>query len=218
MFIIPYFFLGVQLLAKKVNALNKDLVCAGIFLFLGEIYRAIVLSFDIFDIRLEQLMIGIATGYVCRLICKNEKLRSAAEKHRFLGDSLSGIILLLIIIYSSGKLMKFLDPVLGNYSAGNLFLFLTGIIMCFLIMFLCLYSSGVVSRLLSIKPMVFLGKISYTVYLIHIFVSLQIKVESDFLWFLCTFSVSIVLAYLIETALSFVIDKCKALKAKHVKA
>lgn len=218
MFIIPYFMLVLQLLAKKIKGLNNDLVCAVVFIVMGGAFRAMFLFFRVYDIRLEQLLTGIGAGYFCRYIRNNEKLRTAAEKHKVLGESLMYIILAFLVAFSSKKLMMMIDPVWGEDSVGHRYLFGTGIVMSILIILLSLYSNGIVSRLLSTKIMVFLGKISYTIYLIHIFVMLQIDVKSDFLWFLCTFSVSIVLAYLIDSAISFVIYRCKALKAKHAKA
>ena len=217
MFIIPYFMLVLQLFAKKIRVLNNDLFCAAVFVVLAAVFRIIVVLLDIYDIRFEQLFIGISAGYICRYIRNNEKLRTAVEKHKVLGESLILIILVSLVAFSSKKLMMMIDPVWGEDSVGHRYLFGTGIVMSFLVILLGLYSNGIVSRLLSTRIMVFLGKISYTVYLIHIFIMLQINVKSDVIWFLCTFSISVVLAYLIDTAISFVIDKCKMLKEKHAK-
>lgn len=218
MFIIPYFLLVYQLLAKKIKALNSDLVSAVIFFILGGLFRLVIVLLDVYDLRLDQLMTGIAAGYLCRYLRSNQKIKNGIEKHKIIGDMLIMVIAVLIVLFSSGTLMKMLGPFWSEDSVGHRFIYITGVVMSFLIILLAFYSNGISSRLLSTKPMVFLGKHCYTIYLIHIFVMLQLDLRSDFFWFLCTFSVSIVLAYLIDTVISFVIDKCRLLKKKSAAA
>ena len=218
MFIIPYFLLTHQLLAKKIKVFNNDLVSACVFLILAAAFRAVFLIMKIYDIRIEQLMIGISSGYVCRYLISDQKIISKIEKHRVTGDIAIMFIIILIVLFASKTLMSILGPFWAEDSIGHRFLYFTGLVMSLLVILLAVYSNGIMSRLLSSKPIVFLGKHSYTIYLIHIFVMLKLDVKPDFLWFLCTFSISIVLAYLIDTAISFVIDKCKLLKSKSAAA
>ncbi len=217
MFIIPYFMLVLQLLAKKIRVLNNDLFCAAVFFVLAAVFRIIVLLLDIYDIRLEQLFIGISAGYVCRYIRSKEKITSFLEKKHVIGELIVMFIFVLMIFLSSDTVLKSINPEWGDKSVGWKYMFLTACVFSLVIIHLFLDPNGVVSKILSSKIMVFLGKISYTIYLIHIFVMLQINVKSDVIWFLCTFSISVVLAYLIDSAISFVIDKCKMLKEKHAK-
>ena len=65
-----------------MSLLNNDLVCAVVFIVMGGAFRAMFLFFRVYDIRLEQLLTGIGAGYFCRYIRNNEKLRTAAEKHK----------------------------------------------------------------------------------------------------------------------------------------
>ncbi len=218
MFIIPYILLVYQLLAKKIKVLNNDLVSAVIFLVLGGLFRLVIVLLDIYDLRLDQLMTGIAAGYLCRYLRSNAKLKSGIEKHKVTGDIVITLIAVLIVLFSSGTLMEKLGPFWTEDSVGHRFIYITGIVMSLMIILLAVFPNGIPARLLSTKPMVFLGKHCYTIYLIHIFVMLQLDLKSDFFWFLCTFSVSIVLAYLIDTVISFVIDKCKLLKSKSAAA
>ncbi len=218
MFIIPYILLLHQFLAKKIKSLNNDLVNAVIFLILGGIVRLVIVVLKIYDLRLDQLLTGIAAGYLCRYLRSNAKLKSGIEKHKVTGDIVITLIAVLIVLFSSGTLMEKLGPFWTEDSVGHRFIYITGIVMSLMIILLAVFPNGIPARLLSTKPIVFLGKHCYTIYLIHIFVMLQLDLKSDFFWFLCTFSVSLVLAYLIDTVISFVIDKCKLLKSKSAAA
>ena len=217
MFIVPYILLVHQLLAKKIRYLNNDLICGVIFIVLGGAFRLLILYLKVYDFRIEQLMVGIGSGYICRYIRNNEKLNSFAGKHKVLGESLSFLILLLILAFSSKTLMNKIDPVLGNDSVGHRYLFGTSIVMGLLLILLSMYSTGFSAKLLSSKILLFLGKISYTVYLIHMFILLQLNVRSDVFSFMLTFALSIVLAYLIDSVIAFVINKFKMLKPAKAK-
>lgn len=209
MFIIPYFFLVLQLLAKKIKALHNDLICATVFFVLAAAFRITFLLLNVYDIRLEQLMTGISAGYICRYVRQNSKLKVSLEKHHIIGETAVLIIFVLLLFFSSETVLRSINPLWGDYSVGYKYLLITACVMSFVIMHLYFDPEGLSSKLLRSKIMVFLGKISYTVYLIHIFIMLQINVSSNIFWFMLTFSLSIVLAYLIDSVISFVIEKCK---------
>ena len=80
MYVIPFVFVILLLLAKKIRFLRNDLVCACIFLVLSALIRVFYLTNDMFDIRLDQLMLGISAGYFFRYLRKNDKVFKSVKR------------------------------------------------------------------------------------------------------------------------------------------
>lgn len=211
-FFIPFIMLLFLLLAKKIKALKNDLVCSVAFLVLAGVLRILCLGLNVTDIRLDQFMVGIAAGYLCRYIRSNDKFKASIAKFKTAGDILILFIVLLMIIFSSEKVLNLIRPGFGDTSLGWEYLYVSALFMSILIILTCLFREGITAKIFRIKPLVFIGKLSYPIYLLNYFILLQIKLESKIFWFICVFSVSVVLAYVLNSLLEFVISKFKAIK------
>ncbi len=199
MYIIPFVFFFLLLLAKKIKFLRNDLVCAVIFFVLAVVIRVVFLAFDMFDIRFDQLMLGIAAGYLFRYLRKNEKAFSSLKKHALAGQ-LAVIVLALLFVFSSCDFLKLFDPNLEYYYVGMKLVFTVGFLMSILVLLVALYPDGFIGKFLHLKPLVFLGKHTFTIYLLNSFIIPQFNIKSKYLLFLCVFSVSLVLALVIDLA------------------
>ena len=209
---IPFIMLLFLLLAKKIKALKNDLVCSVVFLVLAGVLRILCLGLGVRDIRLDQLMVGIAAGYLCRYIRNNDKFKASIAKYKTAGDILILFIVLLVIILSSKKVLNLIRPGLGDKSFGWDYLYISALLMGLLIILTFLFKEGISAKIFRIKPLVFIGKLSYLIYLLNFLVALQIRPKSEILWFICVFSVSVVLAYVVDSLFAFVISKCKMIK------
>ena len=212
-FFIPFIMLLFLLVSKKIKALKNDLVCSVVFLVLAGILRLLCLGLDVMDIRLDQLMAGIAAGYLCRYIRNNDKFKVSIAKFKTAGDILILFIVLLMIIFSSEKGLNLIYPGFGDTSFGWDYLYISALIMGLLIIFTCLFKEGIAAKIFRIKPLVFVGKLSYPIYLLNYLIALQVRPKSEFFWFICVFSASLVLAYLMDSAFNAVIRLFKK-KAK----
>lgn len=206
MYIIPFIFFFFLLLAKKIKFLRNDLVCACIFISLSALIRFFYLGSDMFDIRLDQLMLGIAAGYIFRFIRTDEKKASSFRKHPVLGQLLILFIFLLVIVTSS-DVLKLFNPSLADYYIGWNLIFVVGFFMSLLVLLVALYPDGFIGKFLQSKALVFVGKHAFTVYLLNNFVIAQLNIQSKYFLFICVFSVSLVLAWVIDS----VIDNVKSI-------
>lgn len=204
MYVIPFVFVILLLLAKKIRFLRNDLVCACIFLVLSALIRVFYLTNDMFDIRLDQLMLGISAGYFFRYLRKNDKLFETVKKHVLAGQ-LVMISLFLSFVLSSCDILKLFDPNLEYYYVGMKLIFTVGFLMSLLVLLVALYPDGFIGRFLRVKPLVFLGNHTFTIYLLNSFLIPQFNIQSKYLLFICVFSISLVLAWIIDSA----IDKVK---------
>ena len=198
MYIIPFVFFFLLLLAKKIKFLRNDLVCACIFIALSAVIRILYLGSDMFDIRMDQLMLGIAAGYLFRYIRTNEKKSSAVKKHPVLGQLLILFIFLLVIL-SSCDVLKLFNPALAEYYIGWNLIFVVGFFMSLLVLLVALYPDGFIGKFLQSKAMVFVGKHAFVIYLLNNFVIAQLNIQSKYFLFICVFSVSLVLAWVIDS-------------------
>lgn len=205
MYIIPFVFFFLLLLAKKIKFLRNDIVCASIFVVLSAVIRILYLGSDMFDIRLDQLMLGIAAGYIFRYIRTNDKKATALKKHPVLGQLLILFIFLLVILTSS-DVLKLFNPALAEYYIGWNLIFVVGFFMSLLVILVALYPDGFIGKFLQSKALVFVGKHAFVVYLLNNFLIDQLNIQSKYFLFICVFSVSLVLAWVIDS----VIDKVKS--------
>ena len=180
-------------------------LCLYLHFFIGT-YQVFYLGSDMFDIRLDQLMLGIAAGYIFRFIRTDEKKASSFRKHPVLGQLLILFIFLLVIVTSS-DVLKLFNPSLAEYYIGWNLIFVVGFFMSLLVLLVALYPDGFIGKFLQSKALVFVGKHAFTVYLLNNFVIAQLNIQSKYFLFICVFSVSLVLAWVIDS----VIDKVKSI-------
>ena len=204
MYIIPFVFLILLLLAGKIKFLRNDLVCACIFIALSALIRLFYLGSDMFDIRMDQLMLGIAAGYIFRYIRTNSKKAESFKKHYVLGQ-LAILFIAALVIVSSCDVLKLFDPGLAEYYVGWQLVFTVGLFMSFLVFLVAMYPDGFIGKFLKSKALMFVGKHAFVIYLLNNFVIAQLNIKSRFFLFLCVFSVCLLLAWIIDS----VIDKVK---------
>ncbi len=204
MFFIPYVFWILLLLAKKISFLRKDLVCAVIFIILSALIRLFYLFSDMFDIRLDQLMICIAAGYVFRYIRANVRVKEFFKKHSIIGQLLI-VLLFLSIIFTSCYFLKLFDVRLADYYVGWELLFTVSVIMSVLVILVALYPDGFIGKKLQNKALTFVGKHAFVIYLLNNFVISQLNIGSKYFLFLCVFSVCLILAWMADTLIDKII-------------
>lgn len=213
MYVIPFVFLLLLLLAKKIKFLRNDLVCAIIFLVMSALIRVFYLSNEMFDIRFDQLMLGIAAGYFFRYLRKKENIFNSLKKHVLAGQ-IGMICLFLLFPLSSCDLLKLIDPGLEYYYVGMKLIFTVGFLMSILVLLVAIYPEGFVGRFFQNKALVFLGKHTFTIYLLNSFIIPQFNISNKYLLFICVFTLSLALAVIID----FAIDKVKCVIVNAVKS
>ncbi len=210
MYIIPFVFVAILLLAKNIKALRNDLVVAVVFILLAAAARLFFLYTGMFDLRFDQLMLGIAAGYIFRYIRKRSNVLSNIRRHSGIVRAMVITIVLLIVITSS-DVLGILDPSLSEYYIGWNLIYTVGSFMSLLVLLIALCPDGLIGRVLQAKPLLFVGKYTYTIYLLNSFIIPQLNIRSKLFLFVCVFSASLFLACLIDSLLDRVIGMLKRL-------
>lgn len=208
---IPFVIIVFLFLAKVIKPLNNDLVCFFVFIVLSGLIRLFFFCNDLFDIRFDQVMIGIATGYLYRYLRNSIRFNRFISNKSYIGDVLILLIFLFVIISSSSVLGLF-NPELRDFYIGWQFVYLCGLLFGLLILLVCLFPKCTAGKIFSHKILLFIGNLSYPIYLLNYFLVKQINVQSKYFLFVCVFSVSIVLSWLIDTSITKVIEIIKSLK------
>lgn len=203
MYVIPFVFFILLLIAKKIKCLSNDIVCACVFIALSVLSRLFFIGTGLFDIRLDQLMLGIAAGYLFRFIRNKGNCLSRFRKHIVIGQLLIMLIFLLVIATSS-DVLKLFDPNLADYYIGWKFIFIVGFFMSVLVLLIALYPEGFIGRFLQSKALVFVGKHAFVIYLLNNFVIDQLNIENKWFLFICVFSACLVLAWIIDSVIDSV--------------
>ena len=119
------------LLSNKIALLKKDIVCSCVFIALSALIAVIYRNINKFDIRMDQLMLGIASGYLFRFIRTNEKRSTFIKKHSIIGQ-LMILFIILMAIASSSHVLKYFDSGLSDYDVGWNLIFVVGFFMSLL--------------------------------------------------------------------------------------
>lgn len=217
MLFIPFFFFIFLILSRYIRPLNNDLVCSILNIVFSGLIRLFFIYTDLFDIRIDQLMIGIGIGYLFRYLKNNEKLMSFAKNKPVIGDMVS-VIFLLFVIFSSSPFLGLFDPGLSYYYIGWHFIYLVGLITGLFVLSVCLFPGSVTGNILSSVFLRFTGKLSYPIYLLNYFAVGMINIRSEYLLFLCVFSVCVIIAWIMDTVISKVISLIKNAANKNIKA
>lgn len=216
MLTIPIVFIVLLLLAKKIQCLNNDLVCALAFLTIAFLVRLFFVWKDYFDIRFDQLMTGICFGYLFRFVRSHQRETAALAKYAHAADLLI-LLIFLFSVFTSNEILEQINPNREDYLVGSRYIFAVGFIMSILIFLVCLYPNGVMGKLLSSKALVFVGKYSFPIYLLNSFIIDQLYIESREFKFICVFSTSLLIAWLLDTVINNIIGLCQKAK-KHFSA
>ena len=211
MLIIPLVFVVLLLLAKKIKGLNNDLVCALVFIALAFLIRLFVVWKGCFDIRFDQLMTGICFGYLFRFVRSHQKENAVLTKYANAADLLI-LMIFTIVVFTSDEILVLINPNREDYWVGSRYIFAVGFMMSLLIFLVCLYPNGVMGKLLSSKPLVFVGKYSFPIYLLNNFIIDQMNIEIREFKFLCVFSTSLIIAWILDTVINKAILLCQNAK------
>ena len=184
--------------------MNNDMVCSVVFFVLAGISRLLFVFSDLFDIRFDQLLLGVCAGYLFRYFHKHGELFAKLTRKKLLGDSLI-FFGLLFVVFSSSSFLGLLNPELQYFYIGWNYIFVVGVVMSFLVFLVGMYDQGLFGRFFSSKPLVFVGKLSLPIYLLNSFVIKQLNIQSKYFMFLCVFSISLLLAWVIDSAVSGIV-------------
>ena len=198
---------GIKLMVRcKYN----DLVCVAVLLIITFLTWK-YLTVSVFSLRANngngvfriwQFTVGMAAAYVYRAYKISNLQWNKHRSVRMIFDVLALLLLLGCVLSSNSVLSRFDERFAKYYIGWQLPLWcssLTGI----LILLLLLNPTGFLSKLLGNKVFVFLGKISFGIYLIHFFLIPYVSLGSAYKNFICIYGVSTCIAY----ALHILIEK-----------
>lgn len=166
-------------------------------LFAGDIKIFNNSNIDHQTFRLGLFLLGMSTGFLCKLV-ENKNYHFIKKKgYRFITNVVV-ILFILFCIFSSNKFLRIIDMKYIDYCIGWK-LPITCTCFCCIVIFLLVTSKDTfVNKLLSNKLFVFIGRISYTIYLFH-WPFLVLKHPKP--------SIRFVLVYFVTICVSYVINK-----------
>lgn len=206
--VTPLLLLFLQGIGKLIKNEKRYLVQAGILIIIS-ILLYIFFTSDVFYLlgndqhqrfRIWAYLMGMAFGLIYKYISqKSFRLNNGFA-------SVCSIILLAFPVLSSGLFLGFINPDLATYQIGWNKPMLCTIVAGFLILILLLNQECIGAMLLSLKPLIKLGNVSYETYILHwFFVSGISWSEHHYRNFLLVYIVTISVA----TALKKAIDYCR---------
>lgn len=208
--ILPLLMLLLTGIKLMVRCKYNDLVCVAVLLIITFLTWK-YLTVNVFSLRANngngvfriwQFTVGMAAAYVYRAYKISNLQWNKHRSVRMIFDVLALLLLLGCVLSSNSVLSRFDERFAKYYIGWQLPLWcssLTGI----LILLLLLNPTGFLSKLLGNKVFVFLGKISFGIYLIHFFLIPYVSLGSAYKNFICIYGVSTCIAY----ALHILIEK-----------
>ena len=173
--ITPLIYLFLSLLSK-IKILDNDLFRA-IFLFAFAIVFRLYLTPQVFYIihdsrrtlfRLFQFLVGIGTAYLYLYIKKTGFIKTLS-KYSVVVTALQ-VMIIFIVFATSDAVTSLLNPELKGVHFGWTYPLICSFVMCTLLLLMTVVQDSPCSKLFSLKPFVFIGKISLQVYFIHWFI------------------------------------------------
>ncbi len=151
----------------------KLLMVSGIFLIIVAVYNPRI---DIFSkiltdngqpssLLLGPFLIGMATSYFWRFL-KPHLILFQKLWIRIAFD-VASVAIVLFPLYTSNVFLLRFNPQLATFFIGWVHPLLCTLIFGILILLLLLNPNGLVSRLMSFNPFAIMGKVSFTIYLVH---------------------------------------------------
>ena len=206
---LPLVF-GLMYIIKKIAKCKyNDLICAVALLILAFLSNRFLTSEILYlvgnggrqMVRFFQFFIGMSAGYMYRTYLISEKDWGNNCKVRLLAD---GYIFMFIVfcIVSSRSILKYWNVELENYYVGWQMPSLCTSLAAISIFALLIAEKSIFARIMGNRYVAFLGRISFSVYLIHFFIityfGLHSTIKNMLMVYAASIGVSIILYYLIE--------------------
>ncbi|MBQ8188886.1 MAG: acyltransferase [Lachnospiraceae bacterium] len=206
---LPLVFCLMYIIKKVVKCKYNDLICAVAVLMLAFLSKKF-LSGEILYlvgnggrqmVRFFQFFIGMSAGYMYRAYLISEKDWSNNYKIRLLADSYNFLFIVFCII-SSRSILKYWNAELENYYVGWQMPSLCTSLAAISILVLLVAEKSLFARIMGNRYVAFLGRISFSIYLIHYFIitylGLHSTIRNMLMVYVASIGVSIILYYLIE--------------------
>lgn len=219
---VPFVMLGMHLVKKVWRFGCADAVCA-LILFVAAwkgrriIPGQIVLygNGQMIPLNFELFTIGMAFGYLYNAFGKVEGI--TLTDRRMIRIICECVVLGFIVfcIGSSAQVLGILSPQYQEYLIGWRRPKLCAVLSCLAIFALLLHPKGICSKFFGFKPIAFIGRISFGIYLIHMFLIHCIYVGSKIQEFFAVYLLSICVAYVLHEIVekpSVIFAKTKSLR------
>ena len=191
------------LLKRKIGFFESDATCFCFVLFISVILRFTLNVKYIFlpkdgsryEFKIWQYTAGIAFGYLYRFI-KADILTKKKVSSIFCGTVAA--VILFAAIFSSDFFLQMVHPEFAEYYVGWQLPLICSILSGICIIALCSDDKNPVSRFLQSPPLVFIGRYSFNIYLIHYFLLPYTEGLNRFARFLIIFIISVLLSVIAE--------------------
>lgn len=159
---------------KKKTAVNNAVVAAGLFItgILSSNYFFSTTKFCLLwngekrQLRLGLFIIGMAVGYLAKHL-KGVTVRKGIV--RYVLDGVEILLMLTVSLFTSARFLSIFDEKYADYYFGW-YKPITCTLICAALVFLVFVNSqGIVAKILSLKPFICFGRVTYGAYLIHFF-------------------------------------------------
>lgn len=220
---VPFIFLFILLVKKIFKFKYNDILCAAILLLVAFLAHNF-LTADIFylhgrggpqQFRIGQFLIGMAFGY----LYKAYKLSGIDLGKKVIVKGICEALVIsfmLFAVVSSEHILKRLDSSFMGYYIGWEAPMLCTLLSGILILSLSIYPQGVFARFMSLRPITYIGEISFIIYLVHMFLIRYLNFGNEITNFMGVYIVSICIACVIQKLVekpSIIFAKTKSLKA-----
>lgn len=214
-FCVPIIFIIISFIKKILDFKYIDEICA-LIIVLASWLAYTKLSIEVFFLigngkpqkfRVEQFLVGFALGYFWKAL---NKKRIKLNKLVKLVCDFVVIVFLVFSIVSSEQILSTIDCKFRGYYIGWEKPMLCSILSATMILCVLLNSESVISKLLGCKLVAYIGKISFGIYLVHVFFIPYLKLESEIKTFIFVYLISICVA----SMLYVLIEKPSILYAK----
>ncbi len=186
-----------------LSCLTKTYLTAKIFYLLG--------NGDHQALRIWQYLIGMAFGYIYKYIRQKEI--------KIIPSIAGGIcwILLIFSVLSSNIFLARIDVIFSDYLIGYRMPVICTLLSGVFILMFALDQKSYIAKIFSSKYMVFLGNISFELYIVHWYLRGGRVVPHHFQKFLIVLGISSCVAYVWQKAIGELCDKGKIIIVKYAK-
>ncbi|MBR1797952.1 MAG: acyltransferase [Clostridiales bacterium] len=200
----PLIYFCLSLLEKPFPCLKNNLIKAVFVLGISIVFRLFITPRYIYipygtskdPFYLYQFLNGIAVAYLYKFT-QRTSFESILRKYSVLVTFAELIIIFFITVTSDEILSLFYPEMKGRYF-GWLFPMSCSLIVCAFIYLLLINQTSVIPRILSIKPLIFVGKLSLQIYLIHWFFIRYIQFGNKYIDCVIITGISIATGYLLK--------------------
>ena len=206
--VVPAFMMLYVIFSERIKIMRNDLFGAGFFALLA-VFVLFVLRFGfLYDFYLYQFLFGMSAAYVFRFIRRSERI-SSLRNHKAAGTALILLFYLSVVLTAEPVLSRFIPSYSGTFIGWD-YPYITSIAMSCLVLLTAIYTDSILGKVLASKPMLFIGKLTLPIYLIHYFLLDRLTTDYRILSFICVFGVSLILSWV----LNFIIDKLTSMITK----